>query len=40
MLKEQLQDKNSILHELFQAERLTDLIESNGLHLKLLGSAS
>ncbi|TQR21606.1 asparagine synthase (glutamine-hydrolyzing) [Psychrobacillus vulpis] len=30
MLKEQLHDKNSILHELFQAKRLSDLIESNG----------
>ncbi|SES30214.1 asparagine synthase (glutamine-hydrolyzing) [Psychrobacillus sp. OK032] len=30
MLKEQLQDKNSILHELFHAKSLSDLIESNG----------
>ena len=30
MLKEQLQDKNSILHELFEAKKLTALIESNG----------
>lgn len=30
MLKEQLQDKSSILHELFHAKRLSDLIESNG----------
>lgn len=30
MLKEQLQDKNSILYELFHAQRLSDLIESNG----------
>ena len=30
MLKDQLQDKNSILHELFHVNRLSDLIESNG----------
>ncbi len=34
MLKEQLKDKNSILHELFHAERLTDLIDSNGSAFK------
>ncbi|ALC87530.1 asparagine synthase [Bacillus sp. FJAT-22090] len=30
LLKEQLLDKNSILHELFHAHRLSDLINSNG----------
>ena len=30
MLKEQLHDKNSILRELFEAKKLTALIESNG----------
>jgi len=30
MLKEQLLDKNSILHELFDAKRLSNLIETNG----------
>ena len=34
MLKEQLKDKNSILHELFHAERLADLIDSNGYAFK------
>ena len=34
MLKEQLKDKNSILHELFHAERLADLIDSNGSAFK------
>ena len=35
MLKEQLRDKNSILHEIFQENRLYDLIESNGLAFKV-----
>lgn len=35
LLKEQLQDKNSILHELFQKQRLADLVESNGEAFKV-----
>ncbi|SDN45454.1 asparagine synthase (glutamine-hydrolysing) [Psychrobacillus sp. OK028] len=35
MLKEQLEDKNSILHELFQKQRLKDLVESNGEAFKV-----
>ena len=35
LLKEQLRNKNSILHELFQKQRLTDFIESNGEAFKV-----
>ncbi|MEI4771345.1 asparagine synthase (glutamine-hydrolyzing) [Psychrobacillus sp. FJAT-51614] len=35
LLKEQLLDKNSILHELFHAHRLYDLINSNGEAFKV-----
>ncbi len=34
-LKELLKDKNSILHELFHAQRLNELIESNGETFKI-----